>query len=87
MSSAFELLWHTHLKGEFETKDVEATLATMASKVNMNARRHRPPPRGPHPRDITFHTVVGEAAAPTGAAYGGPQVNRRRRRSQPPLPA
>jgi len=29
MSSALELLWDKHLKGEFETKDVEATLATM----------------------------------------------------------
>lgn len=29
MSSALDLLWDKHLKGDFEQKDVEATLATM----------------------------------------------------------
>ena len=31
-----ELLWAEHLKGEFETKDVEATLATMVDDAYVN---------------------------------------------------
>ena len=31
-----ELLWAKHLKGEFETKDVEATLATMVEDAFVN---------------------------------------------------
>ncbi len=31
-----ERLWAEHLKGEFESKDVEATLATMVDDVFMN---------------------------------------------------
>jgi carboxymethylenebutenolidase len=31
-----EQLWAEHLKGEFETKDVESTLATMVDDANVN---------------------------------------------------
>src|SRR2546422_4228501 len=31
-----ERLWEEHLKGEFETKDVEATLATMVDDAHVN---------------------------------------------------
>src|SRR5437870_13420382 len=31
-----ERLWEEHLKGEFETKDVEATLATMVDDAQVN---------------------------------------------------
>jgi len=31
-----EQLWADHLKGEFESKDVEATLATMVQKIAMD---------------------------------------------------
>jgi carboxymethylenebutenolidase len=35
-SQQLEQLWATHLKGEFETKDVEATLATMVDDAYVN---------------------------------------------------
>jgi len=35
-SKELEALWATHLKGEFETKDVEATLATMVDDASVN---------------------------------------------------
>ena len=31
-----EQLWADHLKGEFESKDVEATLATMVEDASVN---------------------------------------------------
>jgi carboxymethylenebutenolidase len=34
--SQLEQLWAEHLKGEFETKDVEATLATMVEDASVN---------------------------------------------------
>ena len=35
-SQQLEQLWTEHLKGEFETKDVEATLATMVDDAYVN---------------------------------------------------
>jgi carboxymethylenebutenolidase len=35
-SRELERLWQEHLKGEFETKDVEATLATMVEDAYVN---------------------------------------------------
>ena len=35
-SPQLEQLWAEHLKGEFETKDVEATLATMVEDAYVN---------------------------------------------------
>jgi carboxymethylenebutenolidase len=35
-SQQLEQLWAEHLKGEFETKDVEATLATMVDDAYVN---------------------------------------------------
>ena len=35
-AAALERLWAEHLQGEFETKDVEATLATMVDDAHVN---------------------------------------------------
>src|SRR5262245_57446992 len=43
-----EELWAEHLKGEFETKDVEATLATMVDDAFVN---HVPMNTGGHGKD------------------------------------
>ena len=43
-----EQLWAEHLKGEFETKDVEATLATMVDDAFVN---HRPVGTGGRGKD------------------------------------
>jgi carboxymethylenebutenolidase len=43
-----EHLWAEHLKGEFETKDVEATLATMVEDAYVN---HMPVNTGGHGKD------------------------------------
>jgi carboxymethylenebutenolidase len=40
-----EQLWAEHLKGEFETKDVDATLATMVQDAYVN---HMPVLTGGH---------------------------------------
>jgi hypothetical protein len=34
-----EQLWAEHIKGEFETKDVEATLSTMVDDTREQSRR------------------------------------------------
>ena len=41
-----ERLWTEHLKGEFETKDVEATLATMVDDAYVNHMPHNTGGRG-----------------------------------------
>ena len=38
-SQQIEQLWAEHLKGEFETKDVEATLATMVDDAEIKRYR------------------------------------------------
>ena len=43
-----EQLWAEHLQGEFETKDVEATLATMVDDADVN---HMPVNTGGHGKD------------------------------------
>ena len=43
-----EQLWAEHLKGEFETRDVEATLATMVEDAYVN---HMPVNTGGHGKD------------------------------------
>ena len=35
----FEQLWADHLKGEFESKDVDETLATMVEDASVNHMR------------------------------------------------
>ena len=50
-SQQLEQLWAEHLKGEFETKDVEATLATMVDDAYVN---HMPVNTGrPRQRSVT----------------------------------
>ena len=46
-----EQLWAEHLKGEFETKDVESTLATMVDDAYVNHMLCKY--RGPRQRSVT----------------------------------
>ena len=73
MSSALELLWDKHLKGEFETKDVEATLATMVDDAYGD---HMPVNTGGLGKDALRALLLGN-------------INARRQRwppSRPPAP-
>jgi hypothetical protein len=50
-----EQLWADHLKGEFETKDVDATLATMVEDAYVN---HMPVNTGGRRRPCGSSTVM-----------------------------
>jgi carboxymethylenebutenolidase len=54
---SIEQLWADHLKGEFESKDVEATLATMVEDASVN---HMPVNTGGKGRDALRRFYRGD---------------------------
>ncbi len=62
-----ERLWEEHLKGEFETKDVEATLATMVDDAQVN---HMPVNTGGRGKDALRATRCEPSIATTSFPPG-----------------
>jgi len=44
-----EAIWDAHCRYEFETRDLEATMATMVTTAGTKRQRVDPKPRRPHP--------------------------------------